>query len=69
MPGLVAAFAEASAGLTPNPPKPWRRRMPGIHVFGAACKEEVDGRDEPGHDEKHYLIAASNSSGRSAIIM
>jgi hypothetical protein len=51
MPGLVAAFAEASAGLTPNPPKPWRRRMPGIHVFGATCEKDVDGRDKPGHDE------------------
>ena len=24
---------------------------PGIHVFGATCKKDVDGRDEPGHDE------------------
>jgi hypothetical protein len=24
---------------------------PGIHVFGAACKKDVDGRDKPGHDE------------------
>jgi hypothetical protein len=24
---------------------------PGIHVFGAGCKKDVDGRDEPGHDE------------------
>jgi len=25
--------------------------VPGIHVFGDACKKDVDGRDEPGHDE------------------
>jgi hypothetical protein len=25
--------------------------VPGIHVFTAAMKEDVDGRDEPGHDE------------------
>jgi hypothetical protein len=43
--------------------------VPGIHVFGAACKKDVDGRDKPGHDEKLYRNAASNSSGRSAIIM
>jgi len=24
---------------------------PGIHVFGDACKKDVDGRDKPGHDE------------------
>jgi hypothetical protein len=24
---------------------------PGIHVFGAAHKKDVDGRDKPGHDE------------------
>ena len=24
--------------------------VPGIHVFGATCKEDVDGRDKPGHD-------------------
>jgi hypothetical protein len=23
---------------------------PGIHVFGATCKNDVDGRDKPGHD-------------------
>jgi hypothetical protein len=23
---------------------------PGIHVFGAESKKDVDGRDEPGHD-------------------
>jgi len=24
---------------------------PGIHVFGATCKQDVDGRDKTGHDE------------------
>jgi len=24
---------------------------PGIHVFAAPKKEDVDGRDEPGHDD------------------
>jgi hypothetical protein len=27
-------------------------RVPGIHVFGTTSKEDVDGRDKPGHDEK-----------------
>jgi hypothetical protein len=26
--------------------------VPGIHVIGATSKEDVDGRDKPGHDEK-----------------
>jgi hypothetical protein len=27
--------------------------VPGIHVFSASVtKEDVDGRDKPGHDEK-----------------
>ena len=26
--------------------------VPGIHVFNTWEKEGVDGRDEPGHDEK-----------------
>jgi hypothetical protein len=25
--------------------------VPGIHVFTASRKKDVDGRDEPGHDE------------------
>ena len=25
--------------------------VPGIHVFSAASKEDVDGRDKPGHDD------------------
>ena len=24
--------------------------IPGIHVFGASAKQDVDGRDKPGHD-------------------
>jgi hypothetical protein len=26
--------------------------VPGIHVFAASSKEDVDGRTKPGHDEK-----------------
>jgi hypothetical protein len=26
--------------------------VPGIHVFSNRCAKNVDGRDEPGHDEK-----------------
>jgi len=26
--------------------------MPGIHVFFELLKQDVDGRDKPGHDEK-----------------
>jgi hypothetical protein len=45
MPGL-AAFAKASAAeRVCGPAKPWRRRVPGIHVFGTAGKKVVDGRD------------------------
>jgi hypothetical protein len=25
-------------------------RVPGIHVFAASTKKDVDGRDKPGHD-------------------
>jgi hypothetical protein len=25
--------------------------VPGIHVFAASTKKDVDGRDKPGHDE------------------
>jgi hypothetical protein len=25
--------------------------VPGIHVFLLVCKQDVDGRDKPGHDE------------------
>jgi hypothetical protein len=27
--------------------------VPGIHVFAAMCKKDVDGRDKPGHDEEY----------------
>jgi hypothetical protein len=26
--------------------------VPGIHVFRASARKDVDGRDKPGHDEK-----------------
>jgi hypothetical protein len=25
--------------------------VPGIHAFPCSCKQAVDGRDKPGHDE------------------
>jgi hypothetical protein len=28
--------------------------VPGIHVFASHRKKDVDGRDEPGHDELIY---------------
>jgi hypothetical protein len=28
--------------------------VPGIHVLASAAKKDVDDRDKPGHDEKHY---------------
>jgi hypothetical protein len=28
------------------------RLFPGIHVFAAIFKKDVDGRDKPGHDDK-----------------
>jgi hypothetical protein len=28
---------------------------PGIHVFGATCEKDVDGRDKPGHDERSSI--------------
>jgi hypothetical protein len=31
--------------------------VPGIHVFGARGKIDVDGRDKPGHDEKNKSFA------------
>jgi hypothetical protein len=35
--------------------------VPGIHVFAAPSKKDVDGRDEPGHDE----IRVSDSTPRN----
>jgi len=29
---------------------------PGIHVFGATKKKDVDGRDKPGHDENRHTF-------------
>jgi hydroxymethylglutaryl-CoA lyase len=28
--------------------------VPGIHVFQHFSKKDVDGRDEPGHDERFF---------------
>jgi hypothetical protein len=33
--------------------------VPGIHVFKAFKKEDVDGRDEPGHDGLYLVSYAS----------
>jgi hypothetical protein len=30
--------------------------VPGIHVFGAPRKEDVDGRDKPGHDGNWLML-------------
>ena len=30
---------------------------PGIHVFVPTCKEDVDGRVKPGHDESKIPLA------------
>jgi hypothetical protein len=36
--------------------------VPGIHVFGAVCKKDVDGRVKPGHDEAKNHISTSRHS-------
>jgi hypothetical protein len=37
--------------------------VPGIHVFGASARKDVDGRDKPGHDEKWiYFQDATQAS-------
>jgi hypothetical protein len=28
----------------------------GIHVFERSCEKDVDGRDEPGHDQTNALV-------------
>ena len=28
--------------------------VPGIHVLLASNKKDVDGRDKPGHDKRHF---------------
>jgi hypothetical protein len=38
--GIALIFFDVMAGL-----------VPANHVFDAARKEDVDGRDKPGHDE------------------
>ena len=55
MPGLVPGFAEASPGGDRTRRSLWRSRVPGIHVFLCMADRDVDGRDEPGHDEKGEL--------------
>jgi uncharacterized protein len=35
--------------------------VPGIHVFGAASKEDVDGREKPGHDDIVEDVSMSKS--------
>src|SRR5882757_7397028 len=35
MPGLVPAFAGSFGGLAPSPAKPWRSRLPDIHLLTA----------------------------------
>jgi hypothetical protein len=35
------------------------RLVPGIHVFKACGKEDVDGRDKPGHDVDSYRASPS----------
>jgi hypothetical protein len=39
MPGLVPTFAKASADWHLSPAKPWRRRVPGIHVLSCGMTE------------------------------
>jgi citronellyl-CoA dehydrogenase len=29
--------------------------VPGIHVFLCGNKQDVDGRDKPGHDDAHFF--------------
>jgi hypothetical protein len=33
--------------------------VPGIHVLAPAKVEDVDGRDEPGHDEGRFCFLSS----------
>jgi len=37
--------------------------VPGIHVFLLGKKEDVDGRDEPGHDDVSYHFPTSAKLG------
>jgi hypothetical protein len=30
---------------------------PGIHALAALCAEDVDGPDEPGHDDKQIALS------------
>ena len=40
--------------------RPECKLVPGIHVF-AARKQDVDGRDKPGHDAANYKLLAITS--------
>ena len=31
--------------------------VPGIHAFFISFKQDVDGRDKPGHDDKRFIAA------------
>jgi hypothetical protein len=36
--------------------------VPGIHVFLPLSKQDVDGRDEPGHDDVDFTDAKINTA-------
>jgi hypothetical protein len=35
--------------------------VPGIHVFEPVKKQDVDGRDEPGHDDELFALGFMRS--------
>jgi len=39
---------------------------PGIHVFASTTKEDVDGRDKPGHDENNSFFKRFEKPFRTA---
>ena len=41
--------------------------VPGIHVFSLAQNKDVDGRDKPGHDGSHFVIARSEATKQSIV--
>ena len=41
--------------------------VPGIHVFVAKIKKDVDGRDKPGHDDADTLAQTHTVARTSAI--
>ena len=38
--------------------------VPGIHVFGASEKQDVDGRDKPGHDGDGALRMSTDTDAK-----